>query len=111
MCCPILSFPDDCTDALTEAKELYKSGNFPKAKELFEYVKSECPQNYSEAANWINKCTEAQKNKHSSIKQAPSQEMVKVFFCQQQVHVESVRRNNTAIIGQVTDLIFLHNIL
>lgn len=49
-------YANDCTDGLTEAKALYNSGNYQKAKELFEYVKSECPQNYTEASNWIAKC-------------------------------------------------------
>lgn len=66
-------FADDCTDALTEAKGLYNSGNYQKAKELFEYVKSECPQNYTEAANWILNCETALKPKQSKTKQAPAQ--------------------------------------
>lgn len=71
--CSMESFADDCTDALTEAKALYNSGNYQKAKELFEYVKSECPQNYTEAANWILNCETALKPKQSNTKQAPSQ--------------------------------------
>ena len=66
-------FADDCTDALTEAKTLYNSGNYQKAKELFEYVKSECPQNYAEASNWILNCETALKPKQSNTKQAPAQ--------------------------------------
>ena len=62
---------DDCTDGLTEAKALYNSGNYQKAKELFEYVKSECPQNYTEASNWIAKCNDALKPKPSNTKQSP----------------------------------------
>lgn len=65
-------YADDCTDGLTEAKALYNSGNYQKAKELFEYVKSECPQNYTEASNWIAKCDDALKPKTSNIKQSTS---------------------------------------
>ena len=59
-------YADDCTDGLTEAKALYNSGNYQKAKELFEYVQSECPQNYTEASNWIAKCNDALKPKQST---------------------------------------------
>ena len=59
-------YADDCTDGLTEAKALYNSGNYQKAKELFEYVQSECPQNYTEASNWIAKCDDALKPKQST---------------------------------------------
>lgn len=65
-------FADDCTDGLTEAKALYNSGNYQKAKELFEYVQSECPQNYTEASNWIAKCDDALKPKTSNTKQSTS---------------------------------------
>ena len=65
-------YADDCTDGLTEAKTLYNSGNYQKAKELFEYVKSECPQNYTEASNWIAKCDDALKPKTSNTKQSTS---------------------------------------
>lgn len=59
-------YADDCTDGLTEAKALYNSGNYQKAKELFGYVQSECPQNYTEASNWIAKCNDALKPKQST---------------------------------------------
>ena len=65
-------YADDCTDGLTEAKALYNNGNYQKAKELFEYVKSECPQNYTEASNWIAKCDDALKPKTSNTKQSTS---------------------------------------
>lgn len=65
-------FADDCLDGMTEAKALYNSGNFQKAKELFEYVKSECPQNYTEASNWIAKCDDASNPKTSNTKQSTS---------------------------------------
>ena len=52
-------FADDCSDALTEAKSLYNSGNYAKAKSLFEYVKSECGSTYGDATNWIAKCNDA----------------------------------------------------
>lgn len=71
LCCNFI-FADDCTDGLTEAKALYNSGNYQKAKELFEYVQSECPQNYTEASNWIAKCDDALKPKTSNTKQSPS---------------------------------------
>ena len=64
LCIPL--FADDCADGLTEAKALYNSGNYQKAKELFEYVQSECPQNYTEASNWIAKCNDALKPKQST---------------------------------------------
>ncbi len=66
---PLLA--DDCADGLTEAKTLYNSGNYQKAKELFEYVQSECPYNYTEASNWIAKCNDALKPKTSNTKQSP----------------------------------------
>lgn len=66
-----LLYADDCTDGLTEAKALYNSGNYQKAKELFEYVQSECPYNYTEASNWIAKCNDALKPKTSNTKQSP----------------------------------------
>ena len=50
---------DDCSDALSEAKSLYNSGNYTKAKSLFEYVKSECGSSYGDASNWIAKCNDA----------------------------------------------------
>lgn len=59
-------YADDCTDGLTEAKALYNSGNYQKAKELFEYVQSECPQNYTKASNWIAKCNDALNPKQST---------------------------------------------
>ena len=64
LCIPL--FADDCADGLTEAKALYNSGNYQKAKELFEYVQSECPYNYTEASNWIAKCNDALKPKQST---------------------------------------------
>ena len=64
LCIPL--FADDCADGLTEAKALYNSGNYQKAKELFEYVQSECPYNYTEASNWIPKCKDALKPKQST---------------------------------------------
>lgn len=52
-------FADDCSDALSEAKSLYNSGNYAKAKSLFEYVKSECGSTYGDATNWVSKCDDA----------------------------------------------------
>ena len=58
-CCQFVVWADDCSDALSEAKSLYNSGNYAKAKSLFEYVKSECGSNYGDASNWIAKCDDA----------------------------------------------------
>ena len=60
LCCgQFVIFADDCSDALTEAKTLYNSGDYAKAKSLFEYVKSECGSSYGDATNWITKCNDA----------------------------------------------------
>lgn len=60
LCCSqFIVLADDCSDALSEAKTLYNSGNYAKAKSLFEYVKSECGSNYGDASNWIAKCDDA----------------------------------------------------
>ena len=55
---PVLTYADDCSDALSEAKVLYNSGDYAKAKSLFEYVRDEC-NNYGNATNWIAKCNDA----------------------------------------------------
>lgn len=59
LCCQFVVWADDCSDALSEAKSLYNSGNYAKAKSLFEYVKSECGSSYGDATNWIAKCNDA----------------------------------------------------
>ena len=60
LCCSqFVVLADDCYDALSEAKSLYNSGNYAKAKSLFEYVKSECGSSYGDATNWIAKCNDA----------------------------------------------------
>ena len=60
LCCSqFIVLADDCSDALSEAKSLYNSGNYAKAKSLFEYVKSECGSSYGDATNWIAKCDDA----------------------------------------------------
>lgn len=60
LCCSqFVILADDCSDALSEAKSLYNSGNYAKAKSLFEYVKSECGSSYGDATNWIAKCDDA----------------------------------------------------
>ena len=59
---PVLTYADDCSDALEEAKTLYHNGNYSKAKEMFEFVKSFCDEDkdYVRAANnWIAKCNDA----------------------------------------------------
>lgn len=55
---PVLTYADDCSDALSEAKVLYNSGDYAKAKSLFEYVRDEC-NNYGNATYWIAKCNDA----------------------------------------------------
>lgn len=72
LCCSqFVVLADDCSDALSEAKSLYNSGNYAKAKSLFEYVKSECGSSYGDATNWIAKCDDALTPKlslsHSSV--------------------------------------------
>lgn len=60
LCCSqFVMLADDCSDALSEAKSLYNSGNYAKAKSLFEYVKSECGSNYGNVTTWIDHCDEA----------------------------------------------------
>ena len=60
LCCSqFVTLADDCSEALNEAKTLYNSSNYQKAKELFEYVKSECGSSYGDATNWIAKCDDA----------------------------------------------------
>ena len=59
LCCQFVVWADDCSDALSEAKSLYNSGNYAKAKSLFEYVKSECGNNYGNVTTWIDHCDEA----------------------------------------------------
>ena len=60
LCCSqFVTLADDCSEALNEAKTLYNSGDYAKAKSLFEYVKSECGSSYSDATNWIAKCDDA----------------------------------------------------
>lgn len=60
LCCSqFVVLADDCSDALNEAKSLYNSGNYAKAKSLFEYVKNECGNSYGDATNWIAKCNDA----------------------------------------------------
>ena len=60
LCCSTsLAFADDCADALNEGKSSYNNGNYQNAKALFEYVKSECGNNYGDVISWINKCNNA----------------------------------------------------
>ncbi len=59
VCLSSFVMADDCSDALSEAKSLYNSGNYQKAKSLFEYVKSECGSSYGDASAWIRKCNDA----------------------------------------------------
>ena len=59
VCLSSFVMADDCSDALSEAKSLYNSGNYQKAKSLFEYIKSECGSSYGDASAWIRKCNDA----------------------------------------------------
>lgn len=60
LCCSqFVTLADDCSEALNEAKTLYNSGDYAKAKSLFEYVKNECGSSYGDATNWIAKCNDA----------------------------------------------------
>ena len=56
--CSVALYADDCSEALNEAKSLYNTGNYSKAKALFDYVASECGANYGDASSWSKKCTE-----------------------------------------------------
>lgn len=58
MLCSVALYADDCSESLNEAKGLYNKGDYSKAKEMFEYVASECGTNYGNAASWARKCTE-----------------------------------------------------
>ncbi|MGN1239805.1 MAG: hypothetical protein ACI4TV_02900 [Paludibacteraceae bacterium] len=51
-------YADDCSEALNEAKSEYNAGNYSKAKELFDYVISECGADYEDAAAWAKKCAD-----------------------------------------------------
>ena len=53
------SFADDCYEAFTEAKFYYNNSDYKTAKELFEYVKRECGEDYGYATDWIKKCDDA----------------------------------------------------
>ena len=56
----IVLFADEtCNEALVEGKQKYNAGNYQKAKELFQFVQSECGISYGDAQGWINKCNEA----------------------------------------------------
>lgn len=46
-----------CDHALSEGKEFYKSGDYNKAKQLFEFVLNECGANYQDASVWLAKCS------------------------------------------------------
>ena len=58
---PALYADEICDISLQEGKTAYNAGNYQKAKELFEYVKSECGREskYSDIQDWIDKCNEA----------------------------------------------------
>lgn len=56
----IVLFADEtCNEALVEGKQKYNAGDYQKAKELFQFVQSECGNSYGDAQGWINKCNEA----------------------------------------------------
>jgi len=50
---------EDCDQALREAKTAYNAGNYSKAKSLYDYVASECGNNYGSAASMSQKCKDA----------------------------------------------------
>lgn len=57
--CSAALYADDCSDSFNEAKDFYNKGNYSKAKELFDYVVSECGSSYKDAASsWSKKCEE-----------------------------------------------------
>lgn len=56
--CSAALYADDCSDSLNEAKDFYNKGNYSKAKEVFDYVVSECGSSYGDAASWSKKCEE-----------------------------------------------------
>lgn len=50
-------FADEtCDQALAEGKTLYNSGKYKQAKEMFDFVVSECGDSYGDAATWSMKC-------------------------------------------------------
>ncbi len=49
---------EDCTGALQEAKSAYNAGDYQKAKRLYDYVVSECGNNYGNAAVMLRQCEE-----------------------------------------------------
>lgn len=53
-------FADEtCDDALAEGKQKYNAGYYQKAKELFQFVQSECGVSYRDVQRWINMCNDA----------------------------------------------------
>lgn len=49
---------EDCTGALQEAKSAYNAGEYQKAKRLYDYVVSECGNNYGNAVAMSRQCEE-----------------------------------------------------
>ena len=50
---------EDCDLALREAKTAYNSGEYTKAKKLYDYVVSICGSSYGSASSWSQKCEDA----------------------------------------------------
>lgn len=50
---------EDCDQALKEAGVAYKAENYSKAKNLYDYVASECGESYGNAASLSKKCQNA----------------------------------------------------
>ncbi len=58
---PALYADDICDAAVEEGIQKYNAGNYQKAKELFEYVKSECGSKYGDVLSWIDKCNRSKR--------------------------------------------------
>lgn len=59
---------ETCDEALREAKQKYNSGQYQKAKELFQFVQGECGTIYGSADSWVQKCNTALSPSSSSTK-------------------------------------------
>lgn len=52
---PLVYADEDCELSFEEARQAYDSGDYAKAKALFEYVVDECGAAYNNAAEWVEK--------------------------------------------------------
>ncbi len=62
--CGLLVMPnvyadEDCDMTLREARSAYSSGEYQRAKKLFDYVVTVCGGEYGDAATWSDKCQNA----------------------------------------------------